>query len=445
MHLPIENRSSTSAGSRQSGLRWWVATFLFFATLINFLNRLTVAVLSPAIVNQLHLSSAQFASLTTSFLVAYTISQGLSGKLFDVIGTKLGFVLSVTAWSIVSMAHAFARGLPTLDSLRFLLGMAEGGAWPGAAKAIAEWFPMEERALAMGICNSGTALGTLVSTPLLIWIELRFGWRVTFVAVGLPGLVWVLLWTIFYRHPETEREMTSDLAKVDDDRVPSLSIIAPEWREILRRREAWAIMLARFFGDPVWWFYITWLPLYLFKARHFTLQQIGMFAWIPFVAADAGSLFGGALSGFLIRSGWSVDRGRKFVIAGSTALMLCGIPAALAHSSVTALALIAVVLFGFQSWIGNVQTLCSDYFPQTAVGSVMGLGGVGAGLGAMFLTETTGFVVDHFSYMPILLVAGLLPVIATVVLWTLGGTIRPISPLEFANPSRTAARQNINR
>lgn len=437
MDLAGENRSPTSAATRRAGLRWWVATFLFFATLINFVNRLTIAVLSPVIMAQLHLSSAQFASLTTSFLVAYTISQGVSGKLFDVIGTKLGFVVSVSAWSLVSMAHAFARGLPSLDSLRFLLGMAEGGAWPGAAKAIAEWFPVQERALAMGICNSGTALGTLISTPLLILIELRFGWRVTFVAVGLPGLLWVLLWTIFYRQPENAPGATSELTQAGVDGGPSSQVIAMGWREILRRREAWAIMLARFFGDPIWWFYITWLPLYLFKVRHFSLQQIGMFAWIPFIAADAGSLFGGWLSGFLIRSGRSVDQGRKLVMAGSTVLMLCGIPAALTHSSVTALALIAVVLFGFQSWIGNVQTLCSDYFPQASVGSVMGLGGVGAGLGAMFLTEITGFVVDHFSYMPILIVAGMLPVVATVVLWTLGGTIRPISSLEFVNSSPT--------
>lgn len=439
MDLSREYRSPTSILARRPGLRWWVAILLFFATLINFLNRLTIAVLSPVIMAQLHLSSSQFASLTTSFLLAYTMSQGLSGKLFDVIGTKLGFVISVSAWSIISMVHAFARGLASLDSLRFLLGMAEGGTWPGAAKAIAEWFPVPERALAMGICNSGTALGSLISTPLLIWIELRFGWRVTFIAVGLPGLLWVLLWTIFYRHPEHKPGTTSSaVATIHADRAPAPQDGAIGWREILRRREAWAIMLARLFGDPIWWFYITWLPLYLFKVRHFSLQQIGMFAWMPFVAADAGSIFGGWLSGFLIRSGWSVDGGRKTVITGATVLMLCGIPAAMTHSSVIALVLIAIVLFGFQSWIGNVQTLCSDYFPQAAVGSVMGLGGVGAGLGAMFLTELTGFVVDHFSYTPILTVAGLLPVIATAVLYALGGTVRPISPLEFAGPTHTA-------
>ncbi len=426
---------------RRIGLRWWVAALLFSCALINFLNRLTVAILGPVLTAQLHLSSAQFASLTTSFLVAYTISQGFSGWLFDAIGTRLGFIITVAAWSVCSMAHVFARGLVGLDSLRFLLGLGEGGTWPGAAKAIAEWFPVRERALAMGICNSGTALGTLIATPLLIWIELRFGWRSTFVAVGLLGLVWLFLWISTYSTPEDKSGIqAAELALIQSDRnlpAPGLTV---QWQDILRRREAWAVILARFFGDSVWWFYITWLPLYLFRVRHFSFQQIGMFAWIPFVAADAGSLFGGWLSGRLIASGWSVNRARKLTIAGATILMFGGVPAAFAHSSSAALALIAVVLFGFQSWIGNVQTLCSDYFPQSAVASVMGLGGVGAGLGAMLLTQITGLVVDHFSYMPVLIAAGILPILATAVLFALGGRVRPISVLELGRAKPAAAQ-----
>ena len=427
-----------------SGIRWWVATLLFFCTLLNFVNRLTIAVLGPVITAQLHLSSEQFATLTTSFLVAYTISQGLCGWIFDRIGTKLGFIITVSAWSVCSMAHAFARGLLSLDVLRFLLGLGEGGAWPGAAKAVAEWFPVRERALAMGICNSGSALGSLIATPLIIWIELRFGWRPTFVIVGLLGLVWLFFWTPFYDSPGRKAGVQPDeLALIQSDDEGSSAGFAPRWSEILRRSEAWAIILARFFGDSVWWFYITWLPLYLFRVRHFSLQQIGMFAWIPFLAADAGSLLGGWFSGHLIASGWSVDRARKITIIGGMILMLGGVPAAFVHSSYIALVLIAVVLFGFQSWIGNVQTLCSDYFPQGAVGSVMGLSGVGAGLGAMLLTQITGMVVDRFSYMPILIVAAMLPLLATAVLFLLGGRVYPISILEFKNPASIATQSNV--
>ena len=281
---------------------------IFLATLINFLNRLAIAVLGPVMTVQLGLSSSQFAALTTSFLIAYTISQGISGKLYDKVGTKRGFVISIVIWSLSSMAHAFARGLVSLDCLRFMLGLGEGGTWPGAAKAIAEWFPARERALAMGICNSGTAIGTVIATPIILWIELRFGWRITFLALGALGFGWLVLWLWLYRpHQESSTIATKELPLVQADGEVAKAQTIP-WRELLRHREAWAVIMARFFGDPVWWLYITWLPLYLFKVRHFSLQQIGLFAWMPFVAADAGSLFGGWFSGHLIRRGWTVDR-----------------------------------------------------------------------------------------------------------------------------------------
>jgi ACS family hexuronate transporter-like MFS transporter len=204
---------------------------------------------------------------------------------------------------------------------------------------------------------------------------------------------------------------------------------------LLRRREAWAVAIARFFADPVWWLYITWLPLYLYKTHGFSLQQIGMFAWLPFVAADAGSLGGGWLSGFLIARGWSIDRARKAVIVGGTLCMCTGMLAARAQSATAALAFIAVVLFGFQSWINNVQTLPSDYFPEQAVGSVTGMGGVAAGIGAMLSIQATGFVVDRWhTYNPILWVAGLLPLVATAVLFILGGRVRRLT-LENASLS----------
>lgn len=410
-----------------AGLRWWIVALIFAAALINFLNRLTISVLAPVITVQLHLSDAEFASLTTAFLIAYTLSQGLSGKLYDSIGTKLGFVVSIVIWSVASMAHAFARGLVSLDSLRLLLGLGEGGTWPGAAKAIAEWFPARERAFAMGICNSGTAIGTVIATPLIIWLELRLGWQTAFLAIGALGFLWLILWLLFYDHPKNNPRITSsEYALIQEDRETVGTGVTIRWSELLRRPEAWAIIMARFFGDPVWWLYITWLPLYLFQVRHFSMKEIGLFAWIPFVAADAGSLFGGWLSGYLIGRGWTVNKARKSIILAGMVLMCCGIPAAITDNSMTALAFIAVVLFGFQGWISNVQTLCSDYFPEIAVGSVMGMGGVGAGLGAMLLTQTTGFVVEHYSYMPILVTAALLPIIATAALFTLGGPIRRI-------------------
>lgn len=378
-----------------------------------------MAVLGPVITVELGLSNSQFAGLTTVFLIAYTVSQGLSGKLYDRIGAKRGFALSIVVWSLASMAHAFARSFGGLLALRFALGIGEAGNWPGAAKIIGEWFPERERALAMGIFNSGTSIASVVAPPLIIWIQLHYGWRAAFLILGAVGFVWLALWLCFYVPPA--RPLSGG------ERVGGGARTVP-WSELLRHREAWAIVLARFFADPVWWLYITWLPLYLYNVRHFSIRQIGAFAWLPFVAADAGALSGGWLSGHLIARGWSVDRARKTVMIGGMCCMCTGVFAAGVESAMTALALIAVVLFGFQFWINNVQTLPIDYFPQHAVGSVTGLGGAGAGIGSILLIQTTGLVVDRtHSYTPILVGAGLLPIVATAVLFRLGGKIRRLS------------------
>jgi ACS family hexuronate transporter-like MFS transporter len=233
---------------------------------------------------------------------------------------------------------------------------------------------------------------------------------------------------MFYETPERHTSLSSEeYAHIKQGRENETDSGRFRWRQLLRYRQVWAIVLARFVTDPVWWLYITWLPLYLNRARGFSLKQIGMFAWLPFVAADAGSLLGGWISGYFIARGWTTDKARKVVILVGALFMLAGIPAAFADSVMAALAFIALVTFGFQSWINNVQTIPSDLFPQQAVASVAGLGGVGAGAGAILFTLTTGWVVDHFSYTPILVVAGLLPVLGTSILFTLGGPIRRLA------------------
>jgi MFS transporter, ACS family, aldohexuronate transporter len=410
------------------GLRWWIVALVFLATLINFIDRLTISVLAPVITTQLGLSNIQFATITTSFLVAYTLSQGVSGKLYDRIGTRRGFTLSILIWSLAACAHAFARGLFSLSCLRFLLGVGEAGNWPGAAKVIAEWFPTRERAFAMGIFNSGVAIGNIVAPPLIVFLQLRFGWQTAFLVTGALGFIWLALWLLFYETPERHESLSrEEYTFIKEGQEAATDATRISWRQLLRYRQVWAIVLARLLTDPVWWLYITWLPLYLNRVRGFSLKQIGMFAWLPFVAADAGSLLGGWLSGHFIARGWTTDKARKAVIVGGALFMLAGIPAALAGSAIAALAFIALVTFGFQSWINNVQTMPSDLFPTRAVASVAGLGGVGAGAGAVLFTLATGWVVDHFSYTPILVAAGLLPVLGTTTLFVLGGPIRRLS------------------
>jgi ACS family hexuronate transporter-like MFS transporter len=363
------------------------------------------------------------------FLVAYTGSQGLSGKLYDRIGARLGFSISIFVWSTAACAHAFARGVLSLSCFRFILGLGEAGNWPGAAKVIAEWFPRRERALAMGIFNSGVCIGSIIAPPLIVWLQVRFGWQTTFLATGTLGFSWLALWLLFYRSPDKHYAITGEEYSLIKEGQPAASRSKPasSWLQLLRFRQTWAIVVSRFLTDPVWWLYITWLPLYLHNARGFDLKKIGMFAWLPFLTADVGSLLGGWLSGRLITMGWSTDRARKCVVLLGALLMTAGIPAALTSDAMLALAFISLVTFGFQSWINNVQTLPSDYFPEETVASVAGLGGVGAGIGAILYVLTTGWVVDHFSYTPILLIAGLLPLLGTAVLFVVGGRIQPLS------------------
>jgi ACS family hexuronate transporter-like MFS transporter len=444
-----------TTGFKLRGLRWWIVGLVFLATLINYIDRLTISVLAPVITRDLGLSNTEFGGIVTWFLLAYTISQGLSGKLYDKIGTRLGFVVSITIWSLAAISHAFARGLGSLSLFRFVLGLGEAGNWPGAAKTVAEWFPIRERAFGMAIFNSGAAIGSMLAPPLIIWLQLSYGWQTTFIVTGILGFLWLALWLLFYQSPERHRWITKEeLALIREEKgepgkgelgergkaqpwaakdsvshfpgspSPSLPLSSSvRWRDLFRYREVWAIVLARFLTDPIWWLYLTWLPKYLADARGFSLIKIAAFAWVPYVAADAGSLSGGWLSGYLIGRGWSVDRARKTVILFAAFLMPAGILAAFVSDPLIALGLIGVVLFGFQVWINNVQTLPSDFFPDKAVASVAGLGGMGAGIGSMIFIFTTGWVVDHFSYVPVLVAAGLLAPIGTVVLFTLSGKI----------------------
>jgi ACS family hexuronate transporter-like MFS transporter len=427
---------ATEAGFKLRGLRWWIVGLIFLATLINYIDRLTISVLAPVITRDLGLTNTEFGGILTWFLLAYTISQGLSGKLYDRVGTKRGFVCSIIVWSVAAMAHALARGLASLSVFRFILGLGEAGNWPGAAKTVAEWFPIRERAFGMAIFNSGAAIGSVVAPPLIVWLSLTYGWQTTFIVTGSLGFVWLLLWLLFYQTPDhhewlSEQERRLILEGQRTKPIPGAAstelAAAPRWRELLRYRQVWAIVLARFLTDPVWWLYISWLPKYLADARGFSLVKIGLFAWVPYVAADAGSLSGGWLSGYLISRGWSVDRARKLVILVAALLMPAGIFAAFAHDAMVALALIGVVLFGFQVWINNVQTLPSDFFSDKAVASVAGLGGTGAGVGSMIFIFGTGWVVDHFSYVPVLVTAGFLAPFGTLLLFALSGRIERVS------------------
>ncbi|MFN0171474.1 MAG: MFS transporter [Bryobacteraceae bacterium] len=294
------------------GLRWYITGLVFLASLINFIDRLTVSVLAPIIVKDLSLSNQQFAQIATWFLCAYAASQALSGRLYDRVGVKRGFTLSIIVWSIAAMAHATVRTAGSLSVFRFLLGLGEAGNWPGAAKVAGEWFPASERAFAMAIFNSGAALGSVIAPPVIVFLQLTYGWQTTFLATGSLGFIWLILWLWVYQPPLEHRWIGAAERQMIAQNAGSESAgSASNYGTLLRLRPTWAIVLSRLLTDPVWWLYITWLPLYFSRVHGLDMKQIAWFASVPYLAADAGSLVGGAAAGLLIKRGWSVDRAAR--------------------------------------------------------------------------------------------------------------------------------------
>ncbi len=411
-------------------LRWLMVGLIFLATVINYIDRQTLSVLKKPICDELGLGNTEYATIQNAFLVAYAASQMVSGRFYDAVGTRAGFSVSIVVWSFAAMAHALARGVFAFGFWRFVLGFGEAGNWPGAAKSIAEWFPSPERALAMGIFNTGAAVGGAVSPPVIAWLALTWGWRPTFVVTGLLGFVWLALWLALYRVPREHPWLTeAERLHINEGQDGSAATDgggSPGWGELLRHRQVWAVIVARFLTDPVWWLYVFWLPSYFQEVRGFSLKEVGASAWFPFLAAGLGALSGGWASGQLMRRGWSVDRARKSVMAAGALLMPAGILAVRAESPWAALGLMGVVLFGFQVWMGNVQTLPSDFFPGRAVASVAGLGGTAAALASVLYNWNTARVVDLVGYTPVFVVAGLLGPLGLLAAWLLAGRIERV-------------------
>jgi ACS family hexuronate transporter-like MFS transporter len=386
--------------------RWWIVWALFGSTVLNYLNRQTLSVLAPLISKELHLSHSELSHIFAAFQVSYALTWLLGGIFLDIVGTRLGLSIAVVWWSIVSFMTSFANSVSSFGALRFLLGIGEGFNWPGASKAVAECFPPQERGLAVAIFDSGSSVGGALAALCIPWIALQFGWRSAFAFSGILGLAWLAWWLLVY--PSPGRDSQSGVKRSSPK--PQAARL---WLPILKKRETWAIVLGRSLTDPVWWFYVFWLPQYLSDTRGFSLEKIALFAWIPFVAADAGNFAGGFLSGALIKRGMSVMRARKLICVVSCIPMLAGIPAALVQSPFWALTLICFALFGYASWSTMGLTLPSDLFPADVVGSVTGLSGLGAGAVSTVFTLLIGALVDRFSYVPAFIVAGIMPLLAT--------------------------------
>lgn len=386
------------AGATRERRRWWIVWTLFFSTAINYVNRQTLSVLAPVITKEFHLSHAGLSDIFGAFQIAYAGMWLLGGIFLDVVGTRVGLSIAVIWWSLMSVLTSFVHSAFSLGALRFLLGMGEGLNWPGASKAVAEFFPAQERSVAVAIFDSGSSVGGAIAALSIPWIALRFGWRAAFTFSGVLGFVWLIVWLLIY--PRERR-----------------AIVRPtraSWLPVLKRRETWAIVLGRSLTDPIWWFYVFWLPQYLSDTRGFSLKQIAIFAWIPFVAADLGNFAGGLVSSALVKRGMPTLVARKWVCAVSCIPVLAGIPAVLAASPYSSLALVCLALFGYASWSTMGLTLPSDLFPPEIVATVTGLSGLAAGLAGAAFTLLVGVLVDRFSYVPAFVMAATAPILATL-------------------------------
>src|SRR6185437_15441142 len=412
-------------------VRWWIAWTLFFSTVTNYVSRQSFSILSPLIARQYHFSHTDIAKILGAFQVSYAFTWLLGGIILDAIGVQLGLALAAILWSVVNIFTGFASSVFSFAAFRFMLGIGEGFNWPAASKTVAEWFPSEERSLAVAIFDSGSSVGGALAALAIPWIALAFGWRWGFALAGMLGFVWLAVWLRVYRridrHPGVTPEEVAFIRAGQETASESGRQGAQRWLALAKDSNMWGVLLGRGFTDPIWWFYVFWLPQYLSDARGFSLAGIALFAWMPFVAADIGNFTGGLISGYCVRRGVPVIRARKWVCAVSAVPILAGIPAYQVHSVYLAMALICVALWGYASWSTMGLTLPSDLFPQDVVATVTGFSRFVAGLVGAAITFIVGILVDRFSYGPAFLIAGLMPVFATICIFVL---IHPVSKVE---------------
>jgi len=417
----------------RSSVRWWIIGLIALVTVVNYIDRTSLAVMWPAIQKDTSLTKEHYATIVSAFMVAYALGQAVSGRIFDWVGTRMGFVLSVVVWSVSCAAHGLARNLLSLAAVRALLGFSEAGNWPGATKAVAEWFPRQERALAQGIFNAGASMGAVISAPLIALLFGLLGWRATFIVVGGLGILWLVPWWFVVRaspdkHPwVSENERALILGAGGTEQGAGKMERGMSWREVLGYRQAWGLVTSRFFLDPIWWLFVNWLPIYLSDRFNFNVKEIGMFAWVPYLGAIVGSLSGGWISGRWIAAGWSVDRARKRAILIGGALTMPGfVFAAFASTPGLAVTAMAVVLAGFQVMINNIQTIPSDCFSGKSVGTVAGIGGMSAVFGVLVFSTWLIPYLSKISYVPVFLMGTALVPLGLAAMHFLGGEIRRV-------------------
>ncbi|MDT0540185.1 MFS transporter [Croceitalea sp. P059] len=430
---------------KTNGLRWWVVGLVALAAVINYIDRQAFGALWPDIAKELFPNmdgdgtKAIYGTISAVFILSYAAGQTIFGKIFDWLGTRIGFALSIGIWSIATMIHAFAKGMLSFSIFRSILGIAEAGNWPGAAKANAEWFPTKERAFAQGIFNSGAAIGGIVAYPIIGLLSIYLSWQAIFICVGLIGFLWLLPWLYIVKAPPERHPWLSENEKkyiltgqqnqdLDEDGNYDEGY-NPNTGKLLQHKESWGVIIASAAIDPIWWLFIVWIPIYLNEVFGLDVKEIAFSAWVPYVGAMLGAWFGGLVAQNRLNGGWSVDKTRKMIITLGCLIMIpCFFLLKSPGSALNAVIIMAVLLFGFQTAIGNVQTLPSDMFSGKVVGTLSGFAGTAAKLGAFGLTALIPIITKGGNYTPAFLVGGALAAIALMAVWILCPRIAPLKP-----------------
>jgi ACS family hexuronate transporter-like MFS transporter len=406
------------------GLRWYIGGLLFLSTVINYIDRQTLSTLAPFLKHEYQWTNTDFAYVLIAFRVAYTIFQSVSGRVIDKLGTRRGLSVSVTFYSTVASLTSLAHGLVGFGAFRFLLGAGEAANWPGATKAVSEWFPARERGWAVALFDSGSSIGGAVAPFLVLFLYRSFGsWRPAFLITGLLGFLWLIAWRKLYHPPETHPRLSpEELAYIREGRTQmgadEAEAPAVGWGKLLRYRQTWGIMLGRMLLDPYWFMVSEWFVLYL-VSKGFQVEQSILGFWAPFLGADLGNFFGGALSSYWIGKGWTVGRARRTVLAIFGPSMLLLIPAAFLSNYLVLILLFAWASFAYAACSTMFLSLPADVFHARNVASVSGLSGTAAGVGTLISTYLIGVVTDRFSFQPVVIAASIVPCAATLLLVTL--------------------------
>ena len=415
-------------------VRWRVCAMLLCATTINYIDRQVLGVLAPFLQEEIGWSEIEYSYIVTAFQAAYAIGLLCTGAIIDRFGTRIGYAISIGVWSLAAMSHALATGVVSFAAARFALGLGEAGNFPSAIKTVAEWFPRRERALAAGIFNSGSNIGAVVAPLLVPIVASRWGWQAAFLCTGLLSATWLIVWLLTYRTPEHHPTLSAaELAFIRSDAAEPPTKLP--WIQILRYRQAWAFIAAKFMTDPIWWFFLFWLPKFLHAEYGLSLLGLGLPLITIFLLADIGSIAGGWFAGRLIRRGWSVNRARKSAMAVCALAVVPILFAARADNLWLAVALIGLATAGHQGWSANLFTLASDLFPRNAVASVVGIGGFAGAVGGMLISTFVGLLLQATgSYLPVFFIAASAYLLALAAVQMLVPKMQPAQLQETASP-----------